>query len=93
MHQSNWGLFFDYNYLDVSGSGFKEQLELTVDFTSTLVEAGGLYRFGKGSHAFDLLGGVRYTKLEPSIKITSPVDAKLSRSEDWCDPIVGVRYV
>ena len=64
---------------------------LTIDFSSTLIEAGGVYRIENGPHAFDMLGGVRYTKLEPDITIGSPPPL-ISISEDWVDPIVGFRY-
>ena len=87
MHISNWGLFLDYNYVDVSAS----MAPLTIDFSSTLIEAGGVYRIENGPHAFDMLGGVRYTKLEPDITIGSPPPL-ISISEDWYDPIIGARY-
>ena len=97
MHKSNWGLFFDYSYLDVgaSGPGFLGQLPVTIniDMTSTIVEVGGLYRIENGPHGFDMLGGVRYTKMEPDLTVTIiPPGQKLSISEDWYDPIIGVRY-
>ncbi len=93
MHSSNWGLFFDYNYVDVSASGtlVTPPATITIDFASTLVEVGGLYRIKNGPHAFDMLGGVRYTKLEPDLTITPP-GGKRGLTEDWYDPIVGVRY-
>jgi hypothetical protein len=97
-HRSNWGLFFDYSYLDIGGSG-PGPLGLgtiNIDMTSTIVEVGGLYRIENGPHNFDMLGGVRYTKLEPDLTITPPAPApgqKFGLSEDWYDPIVGVRYI
>ena len=97
-HRSNWGLFFDYSYLDIGGSG-PSPLGLgtiNIDMTSTIVEVGGLYRIENGPHNFDMLGGVRYTKLEPDLTITPPAPApgqKFGLSEDWYDPIVGVRYI
>jgi len=91
-HRSNWGLFFDYNYLDVGASGPGPGLTtINIDMTATIMEVGGLYRIENGPHNFDLLGGVRYTKLEPDVTITPP-GGKRGLSEDWYDPIVGVRY-
>jgi opacity protein-like surface antigen len=87
MHRSNWGLFFDYSYLDVSAS----ISPLTIDMASTLIEAGGAYRTENGPHTFDMFGGVRYTKVEPDITIGSPPPL-VSISEDWYDPFVGIRY-
>jgi hypothetical protein len=87
VHRSNWGFFLDYSYIDISAS----MAPLTIDFSSTLIEAGGVYRIENGPHAFDMLGGVRYTKLEPDITIGSPPPL-ISISEDWYDPIIGARY-
>ena len=92
MHRSNWGLFFDYSGLDISAS----KAPLTIDFASTLIEVGGVYRIENGPHSFDMLGGVRYTKLEPDLTVTppppGPANGKFSLTEDWYDPIIGVRY-
>jgi len=92
MHRSNWGFFFDYSYLDIGASGPGPQgTTINIDMASTIVEVGGLYRIKNGPHNFDMLGGVRYTKLEPDVTITPP-GGKRGLSEDWYDPIVGVRY-
>jgi len=91
MHRSNWGFFLDYSGLDVGASGTKGPFTFKVDFASTLIEAGGLYRIDNGPHNFDFLGGVRYTKLEPDVTRTPP-GTKRSLTEDWYDPIIGVRY-
>lgn len=101
MHRSNWGLFFDYNYLDVGGSGPGPQglTTINIDMTATIMEFGGVYRIENGPHNFDMLGGLRYTKLEPDVTRTPippaliPPAEKRSLSEDWYDPIVGVRYI
>jgi hypothetical protein len=47
-HRSNWGLFFDYSYLDVGASGPGPQglTTINIDMASTMVEVGGLYRWG-----------------------------------------------
>ena len=90
LHRSNIGFFLDYSYIDISASETQGPLKINVDFTSTLVEAGGLYRFGTGPHAIDLLGGIRYTKLEPDVNVTPGPNGSLT--EDWIDPIIGVRY-
>ena len=93
MHRSNWGFFFDYSGLDISASGalVTPPVTITIDFASTMIEAGGMYRIENGPHGFDMLGGVRYTKLEPDVTITPP-GGKRGLTEDWYDPIIGVRY-
>jgi hypothetical protein len=100
MHKSNWGLFFDYSGLDVGASStlVTPPITITIDFGSTLIEAGGVYRIENGPHNVDLLGGVRYTKLEPDVTSAPippspiPTGQKFSLTEDWYDPIIGVRY-
>jgi len=95
MHRSNWGFFLDYSGLDISASGtlVTPPVTITLDFASTFIEAGGVYRVKNGPHNFDMLGGVRYTKLEPDLTVTLiPPGQKFSLTEDWYDPIIGVRY-
>jgi len=92
VHRSNWGFLLDVSYLDVSASKAAGPLALSIDFTSTLAEAGGYYRLKNGPHDVDFLAGVRYTKLEPDITFTAPPLPPFSRTEDWVDPIVGLRY-
>jgi len=92
VHRSNWGFLLDVSYLDVSASKAAGPLALSIDFTSTLAEAGGYYRVKNGPHDVDFLAGVRYTKLEPDITFTAPPLPPFSRTEDWVDPIVGLRY-
>lgn len=43
VHRSNWGFLLDVSYLDVSASKTAGPLALSIDFTSTLAEAGGYY--------------------------------------------------
>jgi hypothetical protein len=93
LHRSNWGFFLDYSYLDISASESMDPLKLTIDMLSVIAEAGGYYRFDNGPHVFDVLGGVRYTKLEPEITFTTPPLPPFNRTEDWVDPIVGIRYI
>jgi len=92
VHRSNWGFLLDVSYLDVSASKTAGPLALSIDFTSTLAEAGGYYRVKNGPHDVDFLAGVRYTKLEPDIIFTTPPLPPFSRTEDWIDPMIGLRY-
>jgi hypothetical protein len=93
VHRSNWGFLLDISYLDISASQSGGPLALNIDFTTILAEAGGYYRFSRDQHAFDVLAGIRYTKMEPEITFTTPPLPKFDKTEDWVDPIVGVRYV
>ena len=93
VHKSNWGFFLDYSYLDISASQSAGPLVLNIDFNSVLAEAGGYYRFDNGPNVFDVLAGIRYTKLEPDIKFTTPPLPVFNKEYDWVDPIVGLRYI
>lgn len=93
VHRSNWGFLLDLSYLDISSSQSVGPLQLSVDLTSVLFEAGGYYRFRNEKNIFDILAGIRYTKLEPDMTFTVPPLPSFSRTEDWVDPIIGVRYI
>jgi len=93
LHRNNWGFLLDFSYLDVSASESMGPLKLTIDMLSVIAEAGGYYRIDRGPNRFDLLGGIRYTKLEPDITFTTPPLPVFSKTEDWVDPFVGVRYI
>jgi len=93
VHRSNWGFFLDLSYIDINSSQSAGPLQLSIDFVSVLAEAGGYYRFGEGPHAFDVLAGIRYTKLEPDVAFTTPDLPLFSKTFDWVDPIVGLRYI
>ena len=94
MHKSNWGFLIDIDYLDVSnGVNLPGPIDIpaNVDFDATLAEFSGLYRIDQGDHSYDLIAGLRYTKLENKVTVTSGptlVDA----SADWLDPLIGVRW-
>ena len=89
VHKSNIGFFLDYSYLDIGFSGNIGPVNIPIDIENTLAELGAFYRFSNGQQAFDILGGLRYTNMDTNIK--GPVVPR-SMSEDWTDPIIGVRY-
>jgi hypothetical protein len=92
LHRTNWGFLLDLSYIDINSSQSVGPLQLSIDFVSVLAEAGGYYRFGEGPHAFDVLAGIRYTKLEPDIIFTTPPLPVFGKTFDWVDPIIGLRY-
>lgn len=93
LHRSNWGFLFDLSYLDVSVTETAGPLSrvFKVDMTTVLFEAGGYYRYQNGPNVVDFLGGVRYTELEPDVTVTPPGNNR-NRTEDWIDPMIGLRY-
>jgi len=95
MHKSNWGFLFDVNYLDISKDinlPGPPNLPANVDFKTTIGEFSGLYRMKKGAHVFDMIAGLRYTKLDNNVTVTGgPTLA--DGDKDWIDPLVGVRWI
>lgn len=95
MHKSNWGFLIDVNYLDVSNDvnlpgPFNQSAN--VDFDATLGEFSGLYRLKHGKHFYDLIAGLRYTKMENKINIAGG-PTLVDVSKDWIDPLIGLRWV
>ena len=94
MYKSKWGFLIDTNYLDISSDvNLPGPINgsANVDFNATLAEFSGLYRIPNGDHNFDLIAGLRYTKLENKVNLAAGptlVDA----SQDWLDPIIGLRW-
>ena len=94
MYKSNWGFLIDVNYLDLSSDVTLPgpfSVPGNVDFDATLAEFSALYRLPYEGYSFDLIAGLRYTKLENKLTLnTGPtlVDA----SQDWTDPLLGVRW-
>ncbi len=95
MHKNKWGFLVDVNYLDVSNNvtvPIGPGIPTNVDFSTTLGELSGLYRINHDNHNFDVIAGVRYTKLKNKVTATAgPILA--DDSESWIDPIVGVRWL
>jgi hypothetical protein len=95
MHKSNWGFLIDVNYLDLSGGVNLPgpfNVPGNVDFDATIAEFSALYRMANGDHSYDLIAGLRYTKLENKLTLNAGptlVDA----SEDWTDPLIGARWI
>jgi hypothetical protein len=99
LYKKEWGFLFDIMHINISDSGtlpgpFSTTLRL--DFEATLVELGGIYRFyEKGPHAFEGLGGARFTNMDTEVTIASRLPilpSRLESNQEWWDPIVGLRY-
>ena len=94
MHKSNWGFLIDIDYLDVSNDvNLPGPIDIpaNVDFDAALAEFSGLYRIDQGDHSYDLIAGLRYTKLEN--KVTAVAGPTLvDDSQDWIVPLIGMRW-
>lgn len=95
MHTSNWGFLVDINYLDLSSDVNLPgpfNMPANVDFDAAVGELSGLYRIKSDNHAYDLIAGLRYTKLETKAT-TAAVPTLVDASQDWLDPLIGFRWI
>jgi len=93
MHESNWGLLLDVNYLDLSNDlDLPMGIRPNVDLDLTLAEFSGLYRIQQDAYNFDLIAGVRYTNMDNTISVSNGLNL-VDGSKDWLDPLIGVRWI
>jgi hypothetical protein len=81
---NRWGFLVDINWIDVSGN----QGQASLKFKHIQAEVDGFYRVPAGRGAIDWLLGVRYYSHDLEL---SPIP--VSTSEEWVDPVIGVRWV
>ena len=96
MYKNRWGFLFDVNYLDVSNDvtvPIGPGLSTNIDFDATIGELSGLHRINHNKHNFDLIAGLRYTKLKNKVTATGTGTTLADDSESWTDPIIGLRWI
>jgi hypothetical protein len=89
------GLWLDYAFMDLSksyefGSGGFISNQLGV--YQGILEGFGMYRVPLEKGYIDFLGGVRWWHNAFDYTITVLNSRKTSRSIDWCDPVIGLRW-
>lgn len=98
--KGRWGFLFDAIYMRVSDSAEASRGPLTVDAEAeveqTMLAGAVAYRALEGKVPVDLVGGLRYTKIDVDAKIDAslfslPGTVKRSGDLDWIDPYLGVR--
>jgi opacity protein-like surface antigen len=109
--KGRWGMLFDAIYMKLSmdatasrtgpgPAGATATAGANLEMKQTLLAAAASYRAVEGRSPVDVIGGLRYIKLEVSADINAsffgPVGAgsgAVSRSgdKDWWDPYIGVR--
>ncbi len=87
MYQQRWGFLTDLNYIVLEF----DDGDIEVDYTITIFELGGFYRFYQGEHAIDGLGGLRYTKMDVDLDFPGPLP-DVDQDKDWVDPFIGARW-
>jgi opacity protein-like surface antigen len=105
--KGRWGLLFDAIYVKIAHSatasrtgpgpiGSTATASAELEMTQTVFAAAVAYRAIEGRTPIDVIGGVRYAKVEADARIDGSFFAQtgtLARSgaKDWVDPYVGVR--
>ena len=107
--KGRWGFLFDAVYLKLSTSatamrtgpgpiGATPTAAADLRLEQTLLTGAVVYRVIESPTAIDVLGGLRYTKVDVSGDINASLFAltgtvQRSGDKDWADPIVGFRVV
>jgi len=105
--KGRWGVLFDAIYMKLSTGGTASRTgpgpvgatataSANLEMKQTMLAAAAAYRTVEGRSPVDVIGGLRYIKLEASADINASFFAltgTVSRSADkgWVDPYIGVR--
>lgn len=105
--KDRWGLLFDLVYMDLSAGGAASRTgpgpigatataNANVGMKQTVFSAAVAYRTVEGRSPIDVIGGLRYMKLEADADIHGSFFAQAgtvarSADQDWVDPYVGAR--
>ena len=85
LYQQRWGFYSDLNYIVLE----MDDGATDIDFTEIMFELAGFYRFTRGPHAIDGLGGLRYTSMDVDLDSPGP---DVDQGKDWVDPYLGLRW-
>ena len=107
--KGRWGLLFDAIYMKLEGSGTASRTgpgpigatataSAELEVTQKMFAAAVAYRAVEGSAPIDVIGGLRYAKIEADAAINGSFFAQagsVARSADknWVDPYIGVRFL
>ena len=90
-HQSGWGFWIDYGFMDLSNDVAAASLIELVEVRQGVLEVMGLYRQTLSSGYIEYLAGIRWWDNDFDIYVSPSVHA-IDRSIDWVDGVVGLRY-
>ena len=107
--KGRWGILFDAIYMKLEGSGTASRTgsgpigstataSAELEVAQTMFAAAVAYRIGEGRAPIDVIGGLRYAKLEADATINGSFFAQTgtvarSAEKDWVDPYIGVRFL
>lgn len=91
IYRNTFGVFFDYNYLDLGTEKSNELRNVDVGFKSQILNLGATYRFLNGLHTVDGVAGIRYTAMDVDLNFNN-IGQRFDTDYNWVDPIIGLRY-
>ena len=91
LHKQQWGFIADLNYIVLNPEDSTPIGDIEIDFTEIMAELAGFYRITRGDHAFDGLGGFRYSSMDIDLDLPGPLP-DVDQRKDWIDPYVGMRW-
>ena len=92
VHKQRWGFFADLMYIRLNPDDVSTPIgDISIDYAEVLAELGGFYRYTRGVHTFDGLGGLRYSSMTGELGLPGPLP-DLDQRKDWVDPFFGVRW-
>ena len=107
--KGRWGILFDAIYMKLEASGTASRTgagpigatataSAELEVTQKMFAAAVAYRAVEGRSPIDVIGGLRYAKLEADATINGSFFAQSgtvarSAEKDWVDPYIGVRYL
>ena len=94
-HNSGWGLWIDYNYVSLGGTGniplgTSGLVLQEIDIKQAVFEGYGMYREKLENSSIDYMAGIRRwnLKMDASLNIPNIRDT----NNDWVDFVVGARW-
>jgi hypothetical protein len=91
VHQQRWGFLVDFSWIRLNPKQETPFGDIDITYTDILTELGGFYRWNRGAHNFDALGGLRYSSMDVDLDFPGPLP-KIDQSKGWLDPFVGGRW-
>ena len=93
LHNSGWGVWIDYNYVSLGGSGQipGSTNTLTLDVKQSVFEGYGLYRQTLENGTFDYMAGMRRWNLKMDASISGRPNIN-NTDNNWIDFVVGARW-
>lgn len=97
----DWGIQSDLYYVYIGEDGNlpgPAAADLELDVRQTYLTLAGSYRFAKGvnsggnNYAADVSFGVKWNRLKQEINFGSPISRTLGGTEEWIEPMIGLRY-